>query len=165
MPVRKWLRSSPAFLTELFARSGVYSAAGLPTDSDVGGLIFGFGVALAFAAIIMAFAPWTRTAYAIGVLVYAFFVGTSYAAYSALVVHAIGRGVASTKYAICQSLGNIPVAYMTAFNGWVHDRYGGVWMLNGEALLALACIAAGLIVLQRINASRVSVSSSIAVLP
>jgi len=102
---------------------------------------FGFGVALAFAAIIMAFAPWTRTAYA------------------------IGRGVASTKYAICQSLGNIPVAYMTAFNGWVHDRYGGVWMLNGEALLALVCIAAGLIVLQRINASRVSVSSSIAVLP
>jgi len=126
---------------------------------------FGFGVALAFAAIIMAFAPWTRTAYAIGVLVYAFFVGTSYAAYSAIVVHAIGRGVASTKYAICQSLGNIPVAYMTAFNGWVHDRYGGVWMLNGEALLALVCIAAGLIVLQRINASRVSVSSSIAVLP
>jgi len=126
---------------------------------------FGFGVALAFAAIIMAFAPWTRTAYAIGVLVYAFFVGTSYAAYSAIVVHAIGRGVASTKYAICQSLGNIPVAYMTAFNGWVHDRYGGVWMLNGEALLALVCIVAGLIVLQRINASRVSVSSSIAVLP
>ncbi len=126
---------------------------------------FGFGVALAFAAIIMAFAPWTRTAYAIGVLVYAFFVGTSYAAYSAIVVHAIGRGVASTKYAICQSLGNIPVAYMTAFNGWVHDRYGGVWMLSGEALLALVCIAAGLIVLQRINASRVSVSSSIAVLP
>ena len=126
---------------------------------------FGFGVALAFAAIIMAFAPWTRTAYAIGVLVYAFFVGTSYAAYSAIVVHAIGRGVASTKYAICQSLGNIPVAYMTAFNGWVHDRNGGVWMLNGEALLALVCIVAGLIVLQRINASRVSVSSSIAVLP
>jgi MFS family permease len=126
---------------------------------------FGFGVALAFAAIIMAFAPWTKTAYAIGVLVYAFFVGTSYAAYSAIVVHAIGRGVASTKYAICQSLGNIPVAYMTAFNGWIHDRYGGVWMLNGEALLALVCIAAGLIVLQRINASRVSVSSSIAVLP
>src|SRR5712691_3690293 len=126
---------------------------------------FGFGTALALAAIVMAFAPWTSTAYAIGVLVYAFFVGAGYAAFSALVVHAIGRGVASTKYAICQSLGNIPVAYMTAFNGWVHDRYGGIWMLNGEALLALVCIAAGLVVLQRINASRVSVSSSIAVLP
>lgn len=115
---------------------------------------FGFGVALALAAIVMAFAPRTSTSYAIGVLVYAFFVGTSYAAYSAIVVHAIGRGVASTKYAICQSLGNIPVAYMTAFDGWVHDRYGGVWMLNSEAILALVCIAAGLLVLQRINAGR-----------
>jgi len=117
---------------------------------------FGFGAALALAAMIMALAPWTSMTYAIGVLVYAFFVGAGYAAFSALVVHAIGRGVASTKYAICQSLGNIPVAYMTAFNGWVHDRYSGIWMLNGEALLALVCIAAGLVVLQRINASRVS---------
>ena len=89
---------------------------------------------------------------AVVVLIYSFFVGTGYAAYSALVVHAIGRGVASTKYALCQSLGNIPVAYMTAFNGWVHDRFGGVWMLNAEALLALVFVAAGLFALQQINA-------------
>ena len=126
---------------------------------------FGFGVALALAAIIMAFSPWTSTSYAAGVLVYAFFVGTSYAAYSAIVVHAIGRGVASTKYAICQSLGNIPVAYMTAFDGWVHDRHGGVWMLNGEAFLAFVCVAAGLFALQRINARQISVSQAAVVLP
>ena len=116
---------------------------------------FGSGGALALVAMVMAAAPWTSIAYGIGVLVYAVFVGAGYAAFSALVVHAIGRGVASTKYAILQSLGNIPVAYMTAFNGWVHDRYGGVWMLNGEALLAIVCIAAGLFVLQKINAARV----------
>jgi PAT family beta-lactamase induction signal transducer AmpG len=115
---------------------------------------FSFGAALALVAMIMAVAPWTSTAYGVGVLVYAFFVGAGYAAFSALVVHAIGRGVASTKYAILQSLGNIPVAYMTAFNGWVHDRYGGIWMLNAEALLALVCIAAGLFALQKINAAR-----------
>lgn len=114
---------------------------------------FSFGTALALVAIIMAFVPWSPMAYAIGVLIYAFFVGAGYAAFSALVVHAIGRGVASTKYAICQSLGNIPVAYMTAFNGWVHDRYGGVWMLNGEALLAFVFIAGGLFALQKINAA------------
>ena len=115
---------------------------------------FGSGGALALVAMVMAAAPWTSIAYGIGVLVYAVFVGAGYAAFSALVVHAIGRGVASTKYAILQSLGNIPVAYMTAFNGWVHDRYGGVWMLNGEALLATVCIAAGLFTLQKINAAR-----------
>ena len=113
---------------------------------------FSFGCALAATAIIMAFAPWTPNSFAVGVLIYAFFVGTGYAAYSALVVHAIGRGVASTKYALCQSLGNIPVAYMTAFDGWVHDRFGGVWMLNAEALLALVFVAAGLFALQQINA-------------
>jgi PAT family beta-lactamase induction signal transducer AmpG len=105
---------------------------------------FGSGIALAVVAILMSAAPWTTTTYAIGVLVYAFFVGACYASFSALVVHAIGRGVASTKYAICQSIGNIPVAYMTAFNGWVHDRFGKIWMLNGEALPALVCIAGGL---------------------
>jgi hypothetical protein len=40
---------------------------------------------------------------------------------------------------------------MTAFDGWVHDRFGGVGMLNSEALLALVFVAAGLIVLQRIK--------------
>ena len=115
---------------------------------------FGFGVALALVAIVMALAPRSQTAYVTGVLIYAFFVGAGYAAYSAIVVHAIGRGVASTKYALCQSLGNIPVAYMTAFDGWVHDRYGNSWMLNSEALLALVCAVGGLIALQRIHASR-----------
>jgi MFS transporter, PAT family, beta-lactamase induction signal transducer AmpG len=125
---------------------------------------FGFGVALALAAIVIALAPRSPTTYAVGALVYAFFVGTSYAAYSAIVVHAIGRGVASTKYAICQSLGNIPVAYMTAFDGWVHDRLGGAWMLNGEALLALVFVAGGLIALQLINGHRARVSSQAALL-
>src|SRR6478752_8959262 len=54
---------------------------------------FSFGCALAGTAIIMAFAPWTPSSFAVGVLIYSFFVGTGYAAYSALVVHAIGRGV------------------------------------------------------------------------
>jgi MFS transporter, PAT family, beta-lactamase induction signal transducer AmpG len=126
---------------------------------------FGAGGALALVAMVMAVAPWTSMAYGIGVLVYAFFLGAGYAAFSALVVHAIGRGVASTKYALLQSLGNIPVAYMTAFNGWVHDRYGGVWMLNGEALLAIVCIAAGLFVLQKINAARVRRLNESSLLP
>jgi MFS family permease len=126
---------------------------------------FGFGAALALAAMLMSISPWTPSAYAAGVLVYAFFLGAGYAAFSALVVHAIGRGVASTKYAICQSLGNIPVAYMTAFDGWMHDRHGGVWMLNGEALLAFIFIAGGLTALQMINAARARRSMEAPVLP
>lgn len=111
---------------------------------------FGFGIALAFVAIVMAALARTPLVYEIGVLVYAFFVGAGYAAFSAMVVHAIGRGVASTKYAFCQSLGNLPVVYMTALNGYVHDRYGTSWMLMNEALVAIACVILGLLVLRRI---------------
>jgi hypothetical protein len=67
-----------------------------------------------------------------------------------MVVHAIGKGVASTKYAFCQSLGNLPVVYMTALNGYVHDRYGTSWMLINEALAALVCVVAGLLALRAI---------------
>src|SRR6476661_2313016 len=85
---------------------------------------FGFGLALAFVAIIMAALARTPLVYEVGVLIYSFFVGAGYAAFSAMVVHAIGKGVASTKYAFCQSLGNLPVVYMTALNGYVHDKFG-----------------------------------------
>lgn len=120
---------------------------------------FGFGVALAFVSIVMAIVARTPAVYQVGVLVYAFFVGAGYAAFSAMVVHAIGRGVASTKYAFCQSLGNLPVVYMTALNGYVHDRFGTGWMLMNEALLAIVCISAGLLILRAIlNRSRVSQS-------
>ena len=116
---------------------------------------FGFGLALAFVAIILAALARSPLVYEIGVLVYAFFVGAGYAAFSAMVVHAIGRGVASTKYAFCQSLGNLPVVYMTALNGYVHDKYGTNWMLMGEALAAIACVIIGLLVLRAIlNRSR-----------
>jgi MFS transporter, PAT family, beta-lactamase induction signal transducer AmpG len=111
---------------------------------------FGFGVALAAVAIVMAFIAQTPRVYEVGVLVYAFFVGAGYAAFSAMVVHAIGRGVASTKYAFCQSLGNLPVVYMTALNGYVHDKYGTSWMLLNEALLAVVCVIAGMLALRAI---------------
>jgi PAT family beta-lactamase induction signal transducer AmpG len=116
---------------------------------------FGFGIALALVAIVMAALARTPLVYETGVLVYAFFVGAGYAAFSAMVVHAIGKGVASTKYAFCQSLGNLPVVYMTALNGYVHDRYGTSWMLLNEALAAIACVILGLLVLRTIlNRSR-----------
>jgi hypothetical protein len=66
----------------------------------------------------------------IGVLAYALASGMAYAAFSAIVLLAIGRGAAATKYATLSSLGNLPVVYMTAANGWVHDRFGTAWMLH-----------------------------------
>src|SRR5256714_1876273 len=115
---------------------------------------FGSGLALSIVAIVMALAPRTPESFVVGVLVYSFANGIAYAAFSAIVLLAIGRGAASTKYATLSSLGNLPVVYMTASDGWVHDRFGTAWMLHSEALIAIICIVIALAVLRWINPPR-----------
>lgn len=115
---------------------------------------FGSGVAIAFVAMMMALAPRTVANFAAGVLLYSLFCGMAYAAFSAVVLFAIGRGAASTKYATLSSLGNIPVAYMGELNGRVHDRFGTAWMLHFEALAAIVCVVIALGVLHWINTRR-----------
>lgn len=43
--------------------------------------------------------------------------------FSALVLHAKGKGLAATKYALLSSFGNISPVYMTVFNGGIYDGY------------------------------------------
>ena len=115
---------------------------------------FGSGFLMALVAIIMAVTARTPNAFSVGVLAYALTCGMAYAAFSAIVLLAIGRGAASTKYATLSSLGNLPVVYMTASDGWVHDRFGTAWMLHSEALIAIICIVLALAVLRWINPPR-----------
>ena len=87
-------------------------------------------------------------------LAYAFITGVTTAAFSAIVLLAMGQGLASTNYALLSSLSNIPVVYMTAFDGWVHDEYGIKFMLIGEALLAVLFILLFLLFLPRVSGAR-----------
>jgi len=109
-------------------------------------------------AVILAVGPRTPLAFASGVLCYAFGTGVSFAAYSALLLHVIGRGAASTKYAMLSSFGNVPVVCMPALNGWTHDQYGTAAMLMIEALAGgvsvILFLAVLLTVTQREAASR-----------
>jgi hypothetical protein len=106
---------------------------------------------MATVGFVMAAAPRTPGVYIAGVLVYGFSLGLANAAFSAVALQAIGRGAASAKYAILSSLGNVPVVWMTAFDGWVHDRAGVAAMLNGEALVAVVCIVLGMVALWKIG--------------
>jgi len=112
---------------------------------------FGSGAIMAVVAIGMAMLPRTPLVYIWGVLLYAVSTGGTFASFSALLLHAVERGAASTKYATLSSLGNFPTSYMTAFDGWMHDRAGAGAMLNGEAALGLGFIALGLAALGPVN--------------
>jgi MFS family permease len=109
------------------------------------------GTFMALVAFVMAMAPRTPFHYATWVLFYAVSLGMANASFSAIVLNAIGRGAASTKYAIMSSIGNVPCVYMTAFDGWAYDRWRAAGMLNAEAAISVACVAVALAVLWRIN--------------
>jgi predicted MFS family arabinose efflux permease len=140
--------------------NGVISAVGCVAGGWIADRVgrwwayFGSGVLIALVALIMAAVARTPVAYAAGVLVYSFFCGMAYAAFSAVVLFAIGRGAASTKYATLSSLGNLPVVYMTALDSWVHDRFGSGWMLATDAWSGVLCIVLALAVLHWIKTAQ-----------
>lgn len=99
-----------------------------------------YGLLLAAVAVVMALAPRTEFTFIVATSVYAFVVGLTYAGFSSLVLEAIGRGAAATKYSLLASLANMPIALMTFVNGWSHERWGSAVMLYGEAAAGVAAV-------------------------
>jgi predicted MFS family arabinose efflux permease len=101
-----------------------------------------FGLIAGAVAVVMAW--WARSpeAFIVFTLGYSALVGSGYAAYSAIVLQAIGQRSAATNFNLMAALSNVPIALMTNFDGWVHDRFGTDAMLYGELGLPAATIAA-----------------------
>lgn len=111
----------------------------------------GSGSICAVVTLIMAFLPYHPAEYIGGVLVYAFGLGLINAAFSAVILYAIGKKNAATKYALISSLGNVPVVYMTAFDGWTHDLRNSKFMLVAEAGLGFLFIIICIFVVRGMN--------------
>jgi MFS transporter, PAT family, beta-lactamase induction signal transducer AmpG len=99
-----------------------------------------FGLAQALCAVAMAMSPRTEPMYVAFVTLYWFITGLTYAAFSAVVLEAIGLGAAATKYNVFASLSNTPIAYMTLVDGWAHTQGGAGAMLQAEAAICLTGI-------------------------
>lgn len=99
------------------------------------------GILLALAAVIMALSPRTPAMFVAFTLVYAFVMGINYATWGAVVLEAIGKGAAATKYNILAGLSNIPIAYQTLIDGWAQSRWGSNGMLFADALGGVAGVA------------------------
>ena len=99
-----------------------------------------FGGALAFDAIFMAVAPRTTSMFVAFTLLYAFIQGLNYAAFTAVVLEAIGRGAAATKYNLYASLSNMPITYLVIVDGWAQTKWNSGAMLWVEALIGIVAI-------------------------
>jgi PAT family beta-lactamase induction signal transducer AmpG len=96
-----------------------------------------FGALMALCTIAMALAPRTQSMYVSFVLLYAFITGLTYAAFSAVVLEAIGLGAAATKYNLFASLSNTPIAYMTLIEGWARVHWDTSVMLYTESAMGV----------------------------
>lgn len=147
--------------------TGTLSAVACVMGSVTGGWIadksgrwlayFGAGTLMAAVTLGMTFFSYNPETYVIGVLSYAFTFGLANAAFSAIVLHAIGKGMASTKYALVSSLGNVPFPYMTMFDGWLHDSYGIKMMLLGETFMGTGFVLISILVLVKLRSKKIPV--------
>jgi MFS family permease len=101
-----------------------------------------FGALQLLSAIGMGLSPRTPAQFVAWTLIYGFITGLTYAGFSAVVLEAIGRTAAATKYSLLASLSNMPIAYVTLIDGLANDRWGTRGMLLVEA----ACGVGGIVV-------------------
>lgn len=103
-----------------------------------------FGIIVGLTAATMSLLPRSPAVFTGFVLLYSGTVGMGYTGYAAIVLEAIGKKSAATNWNLMAALSNIPIAVMSTFDGWVHDRYGTNAMLLGELVLpAIAILGFG----------------------
>lgn len=98
------------------------------------------GFFCALVTLAMAIMPMQPEVYIAGVLAYAFTTGMIYAAFTAVLLFAIGKKHVATKFSLLGSIGNIPVVYMTTLDGWMHDNYSSKYMLMAEAFIGIVFV-------------------------
>jgi PAT family beta-lactamase induction signal transducer AmpG len=81
--------------------------------------------------------PLTPATYFVGATLYLFTIGACYALFTAVVLEFLGASgkSGSGRYSIINSLGNVPVLYMTALDGWGASRGGPRWLAGTETVV------------------------------
>jgi PAT family beta-lactamase induction signal transducer AmpG len=105
------------------------------------------GGSMALAAIALALSPHTPPVFVALTLVYSFFFGISYAAFSAFVLETIGKGAVATKYNLFAAAMNGAVSYMTVIVGHADTKYGVTRALLTDAGCTLVSIALVLVLM------------------
>ena len=99
-----------------------------------------YGAVMAAVTLVMAVMTRTPGVYVVGGLLYQFVTGLNYAAFSAVVLQAIGAKLAATKYNCFASLSNTPIWYMGLLLAAVETALGPRNMLLAESVFGAAGI-------------------------
>jgi MFS transporter, PAT family, beta-lactamase induction signal transducer AmpG len=114
------------------------------------------GVLLSLVAIAMALFPATVTMYVVWNVIYAFVVGFAYAAFTAVVLSAIGTKGGATKYTLYASLSNFPIWWVGILLGQVGEGSGARAMLLTEAALGVLAVLVFLVAARLVSRTRLS---------
>jgi hypothetical protein len=125
-------------------------------------IVTGFGGAAA--ALGMIWAPHTLVWYATGVLVYNFFQGINYTAFTSLSLEIVGPGnpLSSTQIALLAASANLPISYMTAVDGHFHTTHGLRGMLAVDALSSVVVGTALLVVFHSLKVGKAAQAAVLA---
>lgn len=96
-----------------------------------------FSLVCCACALVMAAAPRTQEMYILFVGLYMLITGFCYAAFGAVVLEAIGKGAAATKYNLLAGLANVPIMYLSFIEGKAYVWHAPTWIPWHRATLML----------------------------
>jgi PAT family beta-lactamase induction signal transducer AmpG len=121
----------------LLMAAGALTATLIPARirASVGYLIVGLVNAATLGVLWLG--PLRPSTYYVGVTLYLFTIGTATAMFTAVILEFLGRSgkSGSGRYSIINSLGNVPVVYMTAMDGWGDKSWGARGLAGTEAVM------------------------------
>ena len=100
--------------------------------------------------------PLRPNTYYVGVALYLFTIGTANAMFTAVILEFLGRSgkSGSGRDSIINSMGNVPVVYMTMLDGWGGSKWGARGLPGTEAVAG--AVAATILLAYFLTRKRVS---------
>jgi len=122
----------------LLTAAGASAAALLPVRIRASIAFPIAGLVNAAAAAVLALGPRRPAVYFAGTVLFLFTIGAGYALFTGVSLEFLGGSgkSGSTRYAIINSLGNLPVAYMSWIDGRAYTHWGPRAMPAADAILA-----------------------------
>jgi PAT family beta-lactamase induction signal transducer AmpG len=123
----------------LLMAAGAVTASLIPVRIPASNAYLMGGIGNAATLSVLALGPLRPATYFTGTVLYLFSIGVCYAMFTAVTLEFLGASgkSGSSRYAIINSIGNLPVAYMAFLDGRSYARWGPRAMPGADAVLSV----------------------------